>query len=66
MCIICSQAHAVDSSELAFKIAAQNAFAAGFMAAKPGILEPIMAVEVSAPHEYQVWLCVSRQSRQCA
>jgi elongation factor G len=43
----------VDSSELAFKIAAQHAFAAGFLASKPAILEPIMRVEVSGPHEYQ-------------
>lgn len=48
-----AQAHSVDSSELAFKIAAMNAFWSGFMAAKPAILEPIMRVEVSAPHEYQ-------------
>jgi elongation factor G len=47
------QAHSVDSSELAFKIAAMNAFWTGFMASKPAILEPIMRVEVSAPHEYQ-------------
>lgn len=43
----------MDSSELAFKIAAMNAFWSGFMAAKPAILEPIMKVEISAPHEYQ-------------
>jgi elongation factor G len=47
------QAHSVDSSELAFKIASVQAFAQGFTAAKPGILEPIMSVEVAAPHEFQ-------------
>ncbi len=47
------QAHSVDSSELAFKIAAMNAFWQGFSAAKPGILEPVMRVELSAPHEFQ-------------
>jgi elongation factor G len=46
-------AHAVDSSEMAFKIAAIAAFKEAMQGAKPIILEPIMKVEVSAPEEYQ-------------
>ncbi len=44
--------HEVDSSELAFKIAAMNAFREGMKKAKPIILEPIMLVEVVTPEEY--------------
>jgi elongation factor G len=44
--------HAVDSSELAFKMAAKIAFKDGFMAAKPTILEPIMKVTVTVPESY--------------
>ncbi|KAJ3227903.1 Elongation factor G, mitochondrial [Clydaea vesicula] len=45
--------HQVDSSELAFKLAAQYAFREAFSKAAPVILEPIMSVSVSAPSEYQ-------------
>ena len=45
-------AHEVDSSELAFKIAASMAYKKGLERAKPTILEPIMAVEVFTPVEY--------------
>lgn len=44
--------HAVDSSELAFKMAAQIAFKEGFLQAKPIILEPIMKVTVTVPDNY--------------
>lgn len=44
--------HDVDSSELAFKIAASLAFKAGFMKASPVLLEPIMKVEVETPEDY--------------
>ena len=44
--------HDVDSSEMAFKIAARKAFKAAMQQAKPAILEPIMNVEVQAPVEY--------------
>jgi elongation factor G len=46
-------AHAVDSSEMAFKIAAIAAFKEAMDGAKPVILEPIMKVEVAAPEEFQ-------------
>ena len=44
--------HEVDSSEMAFKIAASMAFKAGFMKAQPVLLEPLMKVEVDTPEEY--------------
>ena len=45
--------HDVDSSEIAFKIAASLAFKKGMEEAKPILLEPIMHVEILAPDEYQ-------------
>ncbi len=44
--------HEVDSSEMAFKLAARKAFKAAMAQAKPALLEPIMKVEVQAPVEY--------------
>ena len=44
--------HEVDSSEIAFKMAAIFAFREGFEKAKPILLEPIMKVEVVLPDEY--------------
>jgi elongation factor G len=44
--------HTVDSSEMAFKIAASMAFKKGFMEARPVLLEPIMNVEVTVPEQY--------------
>lgn len=44
--------HDVDSSEIAFKVAATLAFKDGMRAASPVILEPIMKVEVETPEEY--------------
>jgi elongation factor G len=44
--------HAVDSSELAFKMAASIAYKDGFMKAKPTLLEPIMDVKIKVPNEY--------------
>ncbi len=44
--------HDVDSSEMAFKIAASMGFRQGVLAASPVILEPIMKVEVVLPEEY--------------
>ena len=46
-------AHAVDSNENAFRAAAAGAFREAMRAARPAILEPVMAVEVSVPAEYQ-------------
>lgn len=44
--------HDVDSSELAFQIAASMAFKSGMSKADPVLLEPIMTVEVETPEEY--------------
>ncbi|MGA7437217.1 MAG: elongation factor G [Luteibacter sp.] len=44
--------HDVDSSEMAFKLAASMAFKQGFSKAKPVLLEPIMKVEVVTPEDY--------------
>jgi len=46
-------AHAVDSNEIAFRAAAKGAFKAAMRDAKPLVLEPVMAVEVAVPAEYQ-------------
>lgn len=45
--------HPVDSSEMAFKIAARAAFKEAFLASKPVLLEPIMKVEVETPSDFQ-------------
>ena len=44
--------HDVDSSELAFKVAANLAFKKGMLEAKPILLEPIMELTIIIPEEY--------------
>lgn len=44
--------HDVDSSEIAFKLAASTAFKNAFKQAKPVLLEPIMKVEIETPEDY--------------
>jgi elongation factor G len=44
--------HEVDSSEMAFKLAASMAFKEGVQKGGPVLLEPVMKVEVVAPEEY--------------
>ncbi len=44
--------HDVDSSEMAFKIAATMAFREGAQKANPILLEPVMSVEVVVPEDY--------------
>lgn len=44
--------HEVDSSDMAFKIAASMAFKKAFMEANPALLEPIMNVTVTVPDEF--------------
>ena len=46
------QAHAVDSSDIAFQEAARGAFRDFFPRAKPKILEPIMKVSLEGPAEF--------------
>jgi len=45
--------HAVDSSEMAFRIASMAAIRECYFNAAPVVLEPIMKLEVSVPEEYQ-------------
>lgn len=45
--------HSVDSSELAFRLAAVGAMRQAFLHATPTVLEPVMSVEVVAPDEFQ-------------
>ncbi|MCJ7857805.1 elongation factor G [Corynebacterium kalidii] len=50
--LIDGQYHDVDSSEMAFKIAGSQALKEGVAKAKPVLLEPLMAVEVTTPEEF--------------
>ena len=47
------QAHAVDSSDMAFQIAGRGAFKEAMRNAKPVIMEPVMKVQVEGPEEFQ-------------
>jgi elongation factor G len=53
MCLDDGAYHAVDSSEMAFRIAARDAFVEAFKQSRPCLLEPIMTVEVEMPNEFQ-------------
>lgn len=44
--------HSVDSSEMAFKMAASIAYKKGLESANPILLEPIMQIEVTMPEDY--------------
>ncbi len=58
--------HDVDSSELAFKIAASKAFQEACKKAQATLLEPIMKVEVNTPEEYMgdiIWQLNSKRGR---
>jgi elongation factor G len=50
--LIDGSSHAVDSSELAFKIAAEMALKDGLRKAAPVLLEPVMELEAITPNEY--------------
>jgi len=56
--------HAVDSSELAFRLCAQYAFREAISDARPIILEPIMKVEITVPVEFQSALTGSMLRRK--
>lgn len=53
MCVNDGGFHAVDSSEMAFRICAMTAVREVYASAGPVILEPIMKLEVSCPEEFQ-------------
>ncbi len=50
--LVDGSSHEVDSSELAFKVAASMAFMDGLKKAKSILLEPIMDIEIVVPEEY--------------
>ena len=64
MCLDDGTYHAVDSSEMAFRIAARDAFEEVFRRAKPCLMEPIMKVEVETPQEYQGQIVGDLNSRR--
>lgn len=53
MCLDDGTYHDVDSSEMAFRICAHEAFRQAMLRAKPVLLEPIMSVEVECPPQFQ-------------
>jgi len=57
--------HVVDSSELAFKMAAIYAFKDGMRQASAILLEPIMNIEVTTPEEYMGDVIGDLSSRRC-
>jgi len=50
--LVDGQDHPVDSSDIAFQMAAQGAFRQVYAMAKPQILEPVMKVSVEGPTEF--------------
>jgi elongation factor G len=58
------QSHPVDSSDIAFQLAAIGAFREGYSKAKPCILEPIMKVSVEGPTEFQGNIFASLNQRR--
>lgn len=56
--------HSVDSSDLAFQIAAREAFKQAYLRSNPAILEPIMHVEVEVPSEHQGGVVADLSSRR--
>ncbi len=53
MCLNDGSYHSVDSSEMAFRTAARDAFIEVFKKSRPCLLEPIMTVEIEMPGEFQ-------------
>lgn len=58
------QSHPVDSSDIAFQLAAIGAFREAYEKAKPTILEPIMKVNVEGPTEFQGNIFASLNQRR--
>jgi elongation factor G len=58
------QSHDVDSSDLAFRIAARMAMRQAIKDAQPIILEPIMKVEVETPQDFQGFVIGDLSSRR--
>ncbi len=64
MCLDDGSYHDVDSSEMAFRICAIDAFKQAFMKSKPALLEPIMSVEVECPPQFQGTIVGDLNSRR--
>jgi elongation factor G len=58
------QFHPVDSSDLAFQLAAQGAFKQAYKKARPQLLEPVMKVVVETPSEYSGSVFASLNQRR--
>ena len=58
------QSHSVDSSEMAFRIAAMGAFKQSYERSQPVVLEPVMQVQVTAPGEYQGTIIANMNKRK--
>jgi len=56
--------HEVDSSEMAFKIAASMAFKEAMRKAQPMLLEPVMELEITTPEEYVGGIIADLNSRR--
>ncbi len=52
VCLADGSFHEVDSSEIAFRTCARDAFKRGFLQGKPQLLEPVCAINVVTPEEY--------------
>ncbi len=50
--VLQAESHAENSDEVAFRIAAADAFELGLRAGRPVLLEPIMKLEISTPDQY--------------
>jgi len=64
MCLDDGSYHSVDSSEMAFRIAAKDAFIDAFKKSRPCLLEPLMTVEVETPLEFQGTIVGDLSSRR--
>ncbi len=64
--LVDGDSHAVDSSSLAFEIAAREAFRDGVAKAAPKLLEPVMRLEVVTPEDYLGDIIGDLQSRRGA
>ncbi|MFO8008878.1 MAG: elongation factor G, partial [Candidatus Brocadiia bacterium] len=50
--LVDGSAHEVDSSEMAFRTCAREAFRRGFLRARPRLLEPVCRINIVTPQEY--------------
>jgi len=64
MCLDDGSFHDVDSSEMAFRICATDAFKIAFKNSKPCLQEPIMMVEIETPLEFQGTIVSDLNSRR--